>query len=43
VTVFFNIKKAFNGLMYNRCRPYSEMLTYKPFTNNAVSRKISVK
>ena len=25
---------------YNRCRPYSEMLTYKPLTNNAVLRKI---
>ena len=23
---------------YNRCRPYSEMLTYKPLTNSAVSK-----
>jgi hypothetical protein len=28
---------------YSRCRPYSEMLTYKPFTNNAVLRKIPEK
>jgi hypothetical protein len=27
----------------NRCRPYSEMLTYKPLTNNAVLRKIPTK
>ena len=24
---------------YNKCRPYREMLTYKPLTNNAVQEK----
>ena len=24
---------------YNKYRPYSEMLTYKPSTNNAIVRK----
>jgi hypothetical protein len=28
---------------YNRCRPYREMVTYNPLTNNAVLRKIIVK
>jgi hypothetical protein len=27
---------------YSRCRPYSETLTYKPLTNNAV-KKIPIK
>ena len=28
---------------YNRCRPYSEMLTYKPLTNNAVKKNTKEK
>jgi hypothetical protein len=28
---------------YQRCRPYSEMLTYEPVTNNAVVKVIQIR
>ena len=27
-----------NKIVYNMCRRYSEMLTYKPLTNNVVEK-----